>query len=124
MSKVILGKRPKNFKRNVSFVMLDGEVATIECLFKYRTRTEFGAFLDSIFEDAKEDKAENVGVGDLMAKTSAKNADYLLKVLDGWNLDEEINRQNLEQLADECPAAVTAIMEAYRSAILDGRLGN
>ena len=59
-----------------------------------------------------------------MGKTSAKNAEYLLKVLDGWNLDEEISKATLEQLSDEVPSAVTAIMEAYRLSILEGRLGN
>jgi hypothetical protein len=47
-----------------------------------------------------------------------------MRVIDGWNLDEDLTRENVQQLADELPAAVNAIMETYRSAITEGRLGN
>lgn len=123
MAKIKLGNRPKNFKREVSFPMLDGTQGTIECSFKYRTRTEFGAFLDKVFADAGETSPQ-FAMAELMEKTRDKNADYLIQVLDGWNLDEELSQANLQQLADECPGAVNAVMEAYRAAILDGRLGN
>lgn len=46
MAKIKLGARPKNFKRVVSFPLLDGTTGAIECVFTYRTRTEFGRFLD------------------------------------------------------------------------------
>lgn len=125
MAKLKLGTRPKTFKRTVTFPMLDGTEGSIECTFRYRTRTEFGEFIDAIFADAKERRAdEQFSVEGLMAKTRDKNADYLLQVLDGWNLDEELSRDTLQQLADECPGAVNAVMEAYRAAVVDGRLGN
>jgi len=123
MAKIKLGNRPKNFKQAVSFTMLDGMTGTIECVFKYRTRIEFGAFLDSVFADAGE-TSDKFAMADLMEKTRNKNAEYLSQVLDGWNLDEELSLENLQQLADECPGAVHAVMESYRAAILDGRLGN
>jgi hypothetical protein len=44
--------------------------------------------------------------------------------MDGWDLDEELNVANLERLADELPGAVMAIMEDYRAACCEGRLGN
>ena len=128
MAKVKLGARPKNFKRNVEFDMLDGTKGNIECVFKYRTRSEFGAFVDEMFDKAKQvnpDEApKQFSMTELMEKTKDTNADYLLKVLDGWNLDEELSRESLQQLADEVPAAVGAMMETYRAAILEGRLGN
>ena len=130
MAKIKLGNRPKNFKRTVSFDMLDGTKGTIECIFKYRTRSEFGAFVDEMFDkskDAEKDSDEipkQLSMAELMEKTKDTNADYLLKVLDGWNLDEELSRDTLQQLSDEVPAAVGAMMENYRSAILEGRLGN
>lgn len=125
MAKLKLGARPQHFKRVVTFAMLDGDEGTIECVFKYRTRTEFGVFIDAIFADAKEPRTdEQFSVENLMAKTRDKNADYLLQVLDGWNLDDELSRDTLQQLADECPAAVNAVMEAYRAAIVEGRVKN
>ena len=126
MAKIVLGRKPKSFKRVVSFPMLDGEDGSIECTFKYRTRREFGDFFDTLFAETDEKPSADgkFSMADLMGKTSAKNAEYLLKVLDGWNLDEEISKATLEQLSDEVPSAVTAIMEAYRLSILEGRLGN
>ena len=130
MAKIKLGNRPKNFKRTVSFDMLDGTKGTIECIFKYRTRSEFGAFVDDMFDKSKDTEKDSdeipkqLSMAELMEKTKDTNADYLLKVLDGWNLDEELSRDTLQQLSDEVPAAVGAMMENYRSAILEGRLGN
>lgn len=126
MAKIKLGNRPKNFKRTVTFPMLDGSTGTIECLYKYRTRTEFGKFIDGIFAAANEEQPADgkIVLADLMAKTRDKNAEYMLDVLDGWNLDEELNLENAQQLADEIPAAANAIMETYRTAILEGRMGN
>ena len=127
MAKIKLGNRPKNFKRKVEFDMLDGTQGVIESVFKYRTRSEFGAFVDEIFDNSKQDKSETpkqLSMAELMEKTKETNADYLLKVLDGWDIESELNRDSLQQLADEVPAAVGALMEAYRVAILEGRLGN
>ena len=132
MAKLKLGSRPKSFKRTVSFDMLDGTKGTIEAIYKYRTRTEFGAFVDEMFDKAKdtEDQDEakelpkQLSMYEFMEKTKDTNADYLLKVLDGWNLDEELSRETLQQLSDEVPAAVGALMETYRVSILEGRLGN
>ena len=61
---------------------------------------------------------------DLMQKTAGSNAQYLMKVLDAWNLDEDLTLANAQQLADELPAAAAAIMEMYRLAVTEGRLGN
>lgn len=126
MAFIKLGQRPKNFKRAVTFDMLDGTQGTIECTFKYRTRSEFGSFIDSLISaaDARIDSSEKFSLADVVNATTDKNVDYLLQALDGWNLDEELNAANLRQLADEVPAAVAAIMEAYNNAIRDGRLGN
>lgn len=128
MSKIKLGNRPKSFTKTVKFDMLEGGKATIECTFKYRTRTEFGVFVDELVAAAGV-KAEPVEDGqfsmsDLMTKTAGSNAKYLLQVLEAWNLDEDLTQANAQQLADELPGAAAAIMEAYRMAVTEGRLGN
>ena len=125
-NKIKLGARPKNFKLPVTFPLLEGGEGKIEVTFKYRTRTEFGTFIDGLFEAANESQPADgkFSMADLMAKTRDKNAVYLLDALEGWNLDEPLNRETAEQLCDELPGAATAIMERYRQAIVEGRLGN
>lgn len=127
MSKIKLGARPKNFAAIVSFVMLDGSTGTIPVTYKYRTKKEFGEFVDRITKDAGEG-AEPAGdafsMARLMAVTVEKNADYLLDALESWGLDEPLTRETAAQLADELPAAAVAIMERYREALTQGRLGN
>lgn len=132
MAKIKLGNRPKSFKRIVKFPMLEGGEGAIECTYKYRTRTEFGIFIDQMVATAEaagakkeaEANAEKFSMTNLMERTAGQNADYILDVLDGWNLDEDLNKVNVQQLADELPAAALAIMETYRTAITEGRLGN
>lgn len=130
MAKIVLGKRPKNFKTKVSFPMLDGESGTVEISYIYRTRTEFGTLIDSLMEDAgveatgASDESQKFSLAQALEKTRDTNADYIMKVADGWNLDVEFDRANVAQLCDEIPAAALAIMNTYRNAITEGRLGN
>lgn len=128
MAKIVLGARPKHFKRTITFPMLDGTTGSMEVTYKYRTRKEFGVFIDSILEAAGEKTGqaedEKFSMAKLMEKTAGANADYVLQVIEGWNLDADLYRESVEQLADELPAAVNTIMETYRTAITEGRLGN
>lgn len=128
MAKIKLGNRPKSFKRPVTFPMLEGGQGAIECEFKYRTKKEFGAFIDRLFEDAGEEpegeELKPKKMAELLAKTIDKNGAYLMEALEGWNLDQPLSREAADQLADELPGAATAIMEAYRMAVVEGRLGN
>lgn len=126
MAKVILGAAPKNFKHTVKINLLDGTKAEIKALFKYRTKSEFGAFMDQLFADAGEEKTkdEKFSMAETLANVVDKNADYLLDILDGWDIDDELNRDNLQRLSNELPGAAAALMDAYRLAITEGRLGN
>lgn len=126
MASINLGNRPKNFKRIVKFGLIEGGEGSIECTFKYRTRSEFGRLIDRMAHDARQNGAAgaDLSVAQIMDATKDKNAAYLLDVLDGWNLDEVLTRDTAAQLCDELPGAATEIMEAYRLAIVEGRLGN
>lgn len=126
-TKIKLGSTPKFFKKVVTFPMLDGTTGSIECIFKYRTRVDFGLFIDELMDAAKLKAKPDDGefsMADLMERTAGSNAEYLLKVLDGWNLDEPLSLQTAQQLADEVPGAAKAIMEAYAAAVSEGRMGN
>jgi hypothetical protein len=130
MAKIVLGSRPKNFKSLVTIPMLEGGEGTIEVSYIYRTRTDFGKLIDGLMDDAKvvptseaaEDQA--FSLEDALNKTKETNADYIMKVADGWNLDIEFSRNAVAQLCDELPAAALAIMSTYRNAITEGRSGN
>lgn len=124
MAIIKLGARPKSFKRVVTFPLVEGGEGAIEVSFKYRTRTEFGKFIDSIVSDAQAQGDQQFSMADLMERTRDKNAAYLMDVIDGWNLDEPLTRATVEQLCDELPGAATEIMEAYRKATVEGRMGN
>jgi hypothetical protein len=123
---VKLGNRPKNFKKTVKFPMLDGTEGQIECVFKYRTKTEYGEFVDELYAAAKlkKPKEGDFSMKALMEDACDYNGDFLLKVLDGWNLEEDLTLANLQQLCAEIPAAAGAIMDDYRTAVTEGRLGN
>lgn len=129
MAKVTLGKRPESFKKAVSFTMLDGNTGTINVNYKYRTRTEFGQMIDDMVEQAKSSGAnvpdgETLSMHELMDKMAGQNAAYILNVVQSWDLDIELNADSAQQLADELPAAAIQIMEDYRIAVTEGRLGN
>lgn len=128
MTKIVLGKTPKTFAAfPVDFPMPDGTTGTIQATFKYRTRTQFGEFLNKIFADAGEEQVSdgNIDFEVLFSKTKDKNADHLLEALDAWEgIDAVLNRDSLQSLANELPAASVALMAAYNKACTEGKLGN
>jgi hypothetical protein len=109
-AKIVLGTRPKNFKKAVTFPMLDGTEGSIEVLFKYRTRKEFGAFIDELVEAAKvkapprpsDGEAPAFSMADLMERTAGSNADYILQVAEGWNLDVEFSAPPCSSCRTKC----------------------
>lgn len=121
-----LGQRPKTFKPfNVKFLMPDGETGVIQATYKYRTRVEFGKFMNEVFGEVEEKTAEGkVDFEKLFESMGDKNADYLLECLDAWNLTEPLTKQTLLQLSSEIPAATVALMTSYREACTEGKLGN
>lgn len=127
MAKIVLGNTPKSFKRAITVDMLDGTKGSIEVTFKYMTRTAFGKFLDGVFADAgvtATDSDAKVVIAEVMAKTRDTNAEYLIKILDGWNLDEDLSKANLQQLCDEFPGVANTLMEVFRTSITEGKAKN
>lgn len=126
MAKLTLGNRPSSFKHTVKFKLLDGTEATIEIVYRYRTRTEFGVFLDEVAAASKQERGadDEFSWAKVMEQTGDANADYVMQAVEGWNLDEPFALESVQQLADELPAAVAAIMDTYRSAITQCRLVN
>lgn len=140
MPTVKLGARPKNFKRVVKFKDLDGETnLSVEVSYLYRTKKQFGEMLDQQIEiaikeaEAIEAKAAAMDsdtppkrerIADGYELATSKQVDYLMQIIDGWNLDMEFSRKSVQDLCDEYPAAPTAISNMYREVIAEGRTGN
>lgn len=130
MAKVVLGSAPKSFKKVVSFDGLDGAKLAVEVSFIYRTKTAFGAFLDEMFEQnnikpaSNDDDEVRRSIESVFKGSIEHQAGYLNKIMDGWNLDADLSFDSLHQLCDEFPGAAFAIIETYRAAITEGRLGN
>lgn len=108
--------------------MLDGTVGSMEVTYKYRTRKEFAEFTDAMMAAARAaneaDESEDFSVTKMYAKTSASNIDWVMEAVEGWNLDIPFDKEAVTQLDDELPAAMAAIIDTYRVAISEGRLGN
>lgn len=124
MATISLGKAPKNFKRIVTFKMLDGTDGAIECVFKYRTVSAYGAFKEEMTKASGLEGIPNITWQQIFEARRDKNAEFLLNVIESWNLDIEFNQANTQQLCDEMPGAVLAIIAAYEAGVLEGRLGN
>ncbi len=130
MAKIILGKRPQNFKRTITVDLLEGGKGSVEVSYLYRTRSEFGKFVDDLMDAAgmtlsdQTEEEVKFSLEQALKKTLETNADYIMKIADGWNLDVEFSRAAVAQLCDELPGAALQIIDQYRTAITEGRLGN
>ncbi|WJJ93995.1 phage tail assembly chaperone [Neopusillimonas aromaticivorans] len=129
-NKIKLGSRPKAFKPfSVKLTLPDGTEGQIEAAFKYFTKTESGALVDELAAKARAKGSEasadtEGGLKAILELTKEHNADLLMRVIDSWDLDEDLTKENLQQLDDEIPAATTALLEAFFAAARQGRLGN
>src|SRR5690606_33172754 len=132
MAKIKLGNRPKTFKPVTLTVALpEGGEGKFQVTYKYFTKTESGKLIDGLIADARKEDESVAGqespefsMEAVMNRNRDGNAAYILKVLDAWSLDEDLTLENLQQLDDELPAATIAIMDGFRNATQQGRLGN
>lgn len=142
-NKIKLGNRPKTFKGfDVSVTLPDGEECAIPVVFKYRTKKEFGKWMDEAIATAKktheaseseksaasneggEAPPEEFSWEKFYEKNTHAAVDQLLGAIDSWGLDIPLARGALEQLGDEIPAGVSALLSAYGAACREGKLGN
>lgn len=131
MAKITLGVKPKTFKPfDITFPLPDGEEGKIHVTYKYRTLTEWAQLNDEVFRNAAQPAKTGAdpAVGfleSLMAHGNNQKVEFLLKAIETWDVEgHDIDRETLLQLADELPAAVTALKTGYDTACRDGRLGN
>lgn len=127
MAKLLLGKRPKHFQPfPVKFVMPDGTPESIEVTYKYRTRSEFAAFLQELFDVSGQEQPANgeIDFVALFKKSASRSVDQLFDAIVEWNLDDKLSKETLTTLGDEIPAALAAMLACYSAACSEGKLGN
>jgi len=139
-TKITLGQRPKSFDKTVEFKMLDGSDGCIPVSYRYRSRKELAEMTDEVQSVAraavaadmeavkakieKKEEVEPMKQIDITDREMSLQVDYIMQAVSGWGLDVKFDRAAVEQLVDEVPAAIPALVEAYRAAINQGRLGN
>lgn len=139
---VTLGKRPRVFKQiDVAVTLPDGEAAVIPVTFKYRTRQEFGRWLDQSIAlakakvtatetatddgaDAASDEPKAFSWEQFYQDNAEAAVAQLLDAVDSWGLEFPCDAKHLLQLSDEVPGAIAALNEAYGRICREGRLGN
>lgn len=145
-TKIVLGKRPESFKKEVRAIMLDGSTGCIEVSYHYRSRSELAELTDKFQARLKDEanaeierfnaaveKAKQAGEAipefaltqaDIVARQTKVNVEYISEIVRGWNLDVELDSDSVTELVDTLPAMADAIKDDYRAAINEGRLGN
>jgi hypothetical protein len=123
MAKLSLASAPKTFKRTINIELLDGSTADVELTFKYKTRSEYAKLLDEVMKSEDGDAKKETAV-DVFARLGEGTADFLMKIVDGWDLEDKFTKANVVKLIDSFPAVSNEITEVYRVAILEGRVKN
>ena len=128
MAKIRLGSPPKSFPRTIQFDLVDGGRGEIEVQFRYRTREEYARFMDSIYPTLyapADGETQGPATMERFASEGVRrDADHVLGALVSWDLEDELNRENVILLANTFPAAILAITEDYRLAVTEGRAKN
>lgn len=128
-AKIVLGATPKTFQSfDVTVTLPDGSQGVIPVVFSYRTKRQFGKWMDEAVAQAKQDQKQASPADFSWEEFTKQNTDVavgqLLSAVDSWGIDIPLTREALVQLDNEIPASVTALLTAYGAACREGRLGN
>lgn len=132
MAKLILGKAPKTFQKEIIVPLLNGESAEINFTFKFKTRDEYAKLIDKLMaaesptstKSKKTVEEKALSLAETFAKVSESTINFILEIAEGWDLDDAFNKSTVAQLMNEFPGSTAAISEGYRQAILEGRVKN
>ena len=94
--------------------------------FKYLDRTAL-ADLYTGWNERHDELSKQVGDMDLKAFTAAQidlQADQLLDVVVGWDIEERFTPENVRILVNSINSAPKAVLNAYAEAFSEARLGN
>ena len=122
--KISLGQPPSSFPARVKFALLEGGETEIAVRFKYRTRSEYAAFVSATWPKAPSEPPADMTPADVVDRDIEGEVRYMTGALDAWDLEDPLNGVNLRRLADMYPAASQAIASAYYVAVNEGRVKN
>lgn len=117
MRKIVLGNNPKNYESEVEVTLQDGDKTEITVIYKYRTRTEMAEFMQGLNLDPKK-AADLLDMKNAVSNTQQsleQDAEMLLSIMDDWNVDIELTKENLMQFCDELPQAAMDLLIHYIS---------
>lgn len=126
--KLTFGNPPSTFKKEVVVSILgeDGEMTQVKFTmqFKYRTRSQYGELMDEYLAKQQKPLEGDVTVKGVVESKNDFDVEAILKMADGWSLDDPFDKESLTRLSDNYPAVISDITEAYRSAVMEGRIKN
>lgn len=125
MAKFKLIQKP-TFKAPVMIQRAGYNAEKVEFEFKYLDRTAL-AELYTGWNERHDELSNLVGDMDLKAFTAAQialQADQLLDVVVGWDIEEEFTPENVRILVNSISSAPKAVLNAYADAFNEARLGN
>lgn len=100
--KFVLGKLP-DFDLPVDFVMVNGDESRI--VFKARHKS-----------------AEEIQA--LYNREDVRDGDFILELASGWNIEDEFNKENVDELIKYYPSAAFALSQTYMRALAGQRVKN
>jgi hypothetical protein len=125
MARFKLIQKP-TFKAPVMIQRAGYNAEKVEFEFKYLDRTAL-AELYTGWNERHDELSKQVGDMDLNAFTAAQialQADQLLDVVVGWDIEEKFTPENVRILVNSISSAPKAVLNAYAEAFSEARLGN
>lgn len=103
------------FKAVVSIPVPGGEPQELPVVFKHKGKKALTEFNDAMQKaDQQQDKE----------KALKDEADLLFGLIDSWEADEPLNRENFDALLDQYMTANSAIYMAYLESLMGAKRGN
>lgn len=127
-TKISLSAKKTSFKLPVLIPVPGAKPEPLEFTCNYLTKPDFNKLLDE-HSGARIEVDDYISDGRinnqrLSADIDAASADDVLKIATGWELSEELNKENLLQLEAVHPGSLRSIMVAYRAELLGERIKN
>lgn len=129
MPKIKLGAPPKSFPHIVKYALLEGGEDQIKVQYRYRDRTEYAAFVAGLYPTMASGVPTAAAGGgydveQAVAKELQHSVDHIVGAVLSWDLENEFNADNVARLVAEFPGAAQAVIDDYRTAIVEGRTKN
>lgn len=129
MPKIKLGAPPKTFPHTVTYALLEGGDDCIKLQYRYRDRIEYADFIAALFPNLETGKpAVESGSGydirGVVVKDLQRSVDHIMGAVVSWDLDDEVSAANVARFVKEFPGAAQAVIDDYRTAIVEGRTKN